>query len=1056
MTKNFAFFALLLVLPVSQAPGDDEIPIAEIKRNNMVDFDKEILPIIRQNCLACHSSTDAEGDIILENVSNMIQTKAVIPGKPSESSILVVASHQDDPVMPPEDNEVKANNLTPQQLGLLKLWIEQGAKASATTTVNKVEFAKLPKGVNPVYAMAMSHDGQYLAAGRANQVFVYQVPSKTLVTRVTDPALTQSKLYQQAGIAHLDIVQSLAFAPNNRMFVSGGFRNVKIWEKGNYQASTMPTEFTETASSLGFSNSRAIVALGSSTGSVFVFSLQAGKKTDAYKTGDKPVELIAIQNDGLKSAIVSEKRKLRLFDGKTKKQVGREITLDNDAVSIAFASGNQKILAGLADNTIDVYSIEAFAKDPSEKLAPDQKMSGHSKPPVLLRPHGENESSLLTAADDGTAKMWDLATGKNTRSFSFSGQVCGLEISSDGSRVATCSTNGSVKIFNAQDSKLVKEIKGDLKVEFQIANNDRMVRLKQQLVDATKKDLDAGTKEKTAEEANVKKTEETLKKADEDLKNKLAAKTKSEKDFDTANKALETRKTEIAGQEKQKTELEGKLKPEMEKLAKLDNKIKTDEAQLKKLTDAKTAADKGLKTTQAEFAKDKTNEAAKKAVETATQAQAKAVAALKTAQETKTKNAADKTAIANAIKAFNAQKVELDKKLVTGKADLKKQEANVKKMTEAKKKGTDDHSAAQRAQTLATNGVTRAKERAKKVSEKIPVLDGDHKKAIAAKAEQEKTSKTFKAGNEKKLVALSGITRLDDGSLAYWDTTGQYGRCDFNSGEKTDSFAFPQSAKARTVLAIGKTLFAFSQDVKTVSKLSIDDNWRLARTIGNIDDPKTFVDRVTAVDISPDGTHLATGTGEPSRSGEIKIWKVADGSLVKEIKDAHSDTILDLKFSPDGNQIASGSSDRFMKTFDLSSGKLIRIFEGHTHHVMSVDWNSIGRELSSAGADKVVKIWDAQTGTQKRTIAGYGKEVTALCFVELSNQIITASGDKTVRLKRTDNGGEVRQFAGNGDFVYTVATSADGKKFAAGGEDSVVRVWNDNGQVFVQFPPPKE
>ena len=51
--------------------------------------------------------------------------------------------------------------------------------------------------MNPIYAVALTPDGQYAACGRANQIFVYHVPSGQLVTRLTDPALVEVGLVRR-------------------------------------------------------------------------------------------------------------------------------------------------------------------------------------------------------------------------------------------------------------------------------------------------------------------------------------------------------------------------------------------------------------------------------------------------------------------------------------------------------------------------------------------------------------------------------------------------------------------------------------------------------------------------------------------------------------------------------------------------------------------------------------------------------------------------------------------------------------------------------------------
>ena len=143
------------------------------------------------------------------------------------------------------------------------------------------------------------------------------------------------------------------------------------------------------------------------------------------------------------------------------------------------------------------------------------------------------------------------------------------------------------------------------------------------------------------------------------------------------------------------------------------------------------------------------------------------------------------------------------------------------------------------------------------------------------------------------------------------------------------------------------------------------------RMIGNIDDPKTIVDRVNALGFSPDGKLLATGGGVPSRSGELKVWNVSTGELVSSNVDSHSDTISGLVFSPSGQSIATSATDRFVKVFKVNGGDLEKSFEGHTNHVLDVTWSADGFLLASAGADNVVKIWDYEKGTQKETVKGH-------------------------------------------------------------------------------------
>lgn len=249
---------------------------------------------------------------------------------------------------------------------------------------------------------------------------------------------------------------------------------------------------------------------------------------------------------------------------------------------------------------------------------------------------------------------------------------------------------------------------------------------------------------------------------------------------------------------------------------------------------------------------------------------------------------------------------------------------------------------------------------------------------------------------------------------------------------------------------------AFSPDGKTLATGSFQELtlWDVAKGT-----PKQrvsgFADRVVAIAFSADGNRFATGGGAPTEDGEIKLFDAATGKLTGEIKNGHSDTVFGVAFSPDGKLLATCAADKFVKVFEVPSGKFVKAFEGHTHHVMGVGWTPDGKKIASCGADNFVKVWDFEKGEKLRDMQGHAKQVTQLFFVGKTPQFLTVSGDSTVRMWNADNGGNVRQYPGASDFLYSVSASTDGTVVAAGGEDGVVRIYNgQNGQLVKAVLPP--
>src|SRR4051794_25796634 len=179
LKENFIAIAIIgLVLCSFHLLAEDSPPpdaqrkpiaIAKIDRKTPVDFEKEILPVLKNNCLACHNRTTTKADLVLETPQDILKGgesgKVVVPKRSGDSLLLKIASHQVKPMMPPQNNKVEAADLTSEELGLLKLWIDQGAKGEVHGQ-GPVVWQALPEGVDPIYAVALSLDGQLAACAR--------------------------------------------------------------------------------------------------------------------------------------------------------------------------------------------------------------------------------------------------------------------------------------------------------------------------------------------------------------------------------------------------------------------------------------------------------------------------------------------------------------------------------------------------------------------------------------------------------------------------------------------------------------------------------------------------------------------------------------------------------------------------------------------------------------------------------------------------------------------------------------------------------------------------
>ena len=454
-------FVLVLAVP-AVAADKKYTPIvpADLKRTEPIVFEKDVAPIFKAKCTVCHAGKILDGEFDAGTYAGLMKGgergPAIVPGKSGESLLWLFSSHSQGPIMPPKSEE---NPLTPTEVAVLKLWIDEGAKGpTSDVKVRPTIVLSLPPVlVKPVRAVAISPDETVVAASRGNQVHLFDAKTGEFKSTLTDPALKTAD-GKPASTAHITLVDAMAFSPDGKTLATGSFREVAFWDVATSKVTNRLTDFADRVVALDYSADGKYLATGGGVptedGEIKIFDAKtlAPVADIVGKDGHSDTVFgVRFSPDGKHLATSAADKFMKVYAVPSGDFVKSFEGHTHHVMDVGWTPDGKQLVTAGADDLVKVWDFET-----GEKV---RDIKGHSKQVTRLVFVGGSKPLFVTASGDASVRLWDASNGRAMRTFGGAGDfVYAVASTPEGKVVAAGGEDGVVRLYNGTDGKVIKEM----------------------------------------------------------------------------------------------------------------------------------------------------------------------------------------------------------------------------------------------------------------------------------------------------------------------------------------------------------------------------------------------------------------------------------------------------------------------------------------------------------------------------------------------------------------------------------------------------------------------
>lgn len=180
--------------------------------------------------------------------------------------------------------------------------------------------------------------------------------------------------------------------------------------------------------------------------------------------------------------------------------------------------------------------------------------------------------------------------------------------------------------------------------------------------------------------------------------------------------------------------------------------------------------------------------------------------------------------------------------------------------------------------------------------------------------------------------------------------------------------------------------------------------------------------------------------------GGVRVWEMRSREMVSHLKE-HTNRVTKVKLFDDDMHLLSSSRDKALLCWDLRAEKRI---SAHIQRMGGINCFDIvpGKNIVlTTGQDRKITYWDLREANPAKSYdtnsnPKKGDECMGLAISHDGRYFATGGSEQIVRLWDLAAGKVLAEGTGHSGCINTVAFSADDKQIVSGGRDGSILVWN--------------